>query len=145
MLTTLKQNTTDTLFVLTADHGHIDVKGYIDMYNETELLECLDRPLSMESRAISFKLKPNMEQKFLNIMKKFEKDFILIKADTLIEKGVFGNVDNELKEFLGDYIGVGTNTFKIARFNPDKFMFKGHHTALTEEEMYVPLIMIKSK
>ncbi|MBQ7307241.1 MAG: alkaline phosphatase family protein, partial [Clostridia bacterium] len=145
MLTNLKENTKDTLFVLTADHGHINVKGYIDLYNETELLDCLDRPLSMESRAISFKLKPNMEEKFLNIMKKFSEDITLMKASTLIEKGVFGNPDNELKEFLGDYIGIGTNTFKIARFNPDKFMFKGHHTSLTEEEMYVPLIMIKNK
>ncbi|MBQ7308313.1 MAG: alkaline phosphatase family protein [Clostridia bacterium] len=79
MLTNVKENTKDTLIVITADHGHIDVKGYVDLYEEKELLDCLARPLSMESRAISFKLKENCEQKFLSIMEKFSKDFKLVK------------------------------------------------------------------
>ena len=41
----------------------------------------------------------------------------------------------------GDFIAVGT-TDKIFKLSPRGHAFKGHHTALTEEEMEVPLILI---
>lgn len=139
-------NTKDTLLVLTADHGHFDVKGYIDLYKDESVMNCLERPLSMEPRATSYKLKPNKEKEFLKLMEKYKDDIFLVKSEELIQKGVFGNnVDEELKDFLGDYIGIGTNSFKLVRFCEDKIKFKGHHTSLTEEEMLVPLIFIKNK
>lgn len=138
------ENTTNTLIVVTADHGHIDVKGYINIFEDNAVMECLERPLSMESRAVSFKIKAEKEKEFLTAMEKYKDDLILYKAQYLIDKGVFGNPDAELKDMLGDYIGVGTKTFKVVRFFNEKFMFKGHHTALTEEEMYVPLIILKN-
>lgn len=145
MLKFVTENVTDTLLVLTADHGHIDVSETINIYEDRPLMECLARPLSMEPRAISFKLIKGKEEQFLKEMDKYSKDFTLLKADELINKGVFGNVDDELKDYLGDYIAIGTETNKIARFHKDKMIFKGHHTGMTEAEMYVPLIMIKVK
>ena len=143
---TIQKETDNTLIVITADHGHFDVQGYIDLYEDNEVMNCLARPMSMEPRATSFKIKDGMTEQFLYAMEKYKNDITLIKAEDLINKGVFGkNVDDELREYLGDYIGIGTDTYKIVIFHKDKIRFKGHHTGLSEREIYVPLIIIRSK
>jgi len=145
----LASNNPDSLFVITADHGHIDIKGFVDIYKDEEVMQLLDANLSLEPRAAAFRVKSGMKEKFKQAFSKYSADFNLIETSDLIEKGIFGKFDNSAhKEFLGDFIAVGTETNKMMVFADDKRYYKskspykGHHTGLTEAEMVVPLIIV---
>ena len=132
----------DTLIIITSDHGHIDVKGYVEFYNDKELNDMLECVPYLDARSPAFIVKKGKEKEFeLNFRKKYGKDFRLFKTEDLIEQNYFGERGNYGK-ILGDYIAVGTYTHKqfVAYENMPKF--KGHHTSLTEE-MLVPLILLK--
>lgn len=133
---------TDTLFIVTADHGQIDVGGIIALYKDTELTSMLEWPQFLEARATAFKVKPNCDKDFVEMFRrKYGSDFELFKVEDLIKENYFGgNLVNEHAKLLGDYIAVGT-TDKIMQLTPLSHDFKGHHTSLTEE-MEVPLIII---
>ena len=140
----LEKNVKDTLIVISADHGHIDIDGYIDIYNNTELMECLERPMTLEPRATSFKVKEDKKEEFVRLFNEdYKKDFKLFEVDYLIKKGVFGPYNEKNRDLLGDYIAVA-KTNKLLLFFENSNMFKGHHTSLTKE-MLVPLIIIDCK
>ena len=139
----LYNSTKDTLFIVTADHGQVDIDGYVEIYKDEEIMEMLEYYPFLEARAACFKLKKGMENKFEEVFtNKYGEDFVLFKSKELIEKGYFGNVGD--KAFLlGDYIAIGTYTHKQMLLTPVGPKFKGHHTSLTEE-MVVPLILINN-
>lgn len=135
----------DTLFIITADHGQIDVDGYIDIYKDKELLSMLEWPLSLEPRATAFKVKANRHREFVDVFnKKYGEDYELFTSKQLIEDNYFGgNIVNEHAKLLGDYIAI-CKTHKIFKLSELSNEYKGHHTSLTEE-MEVPLIFIGKK
>lgn len=138
----LKDEVDDTLIVITADHGQVDIDGYIEIYKNEELLSYLERPMTLEPRATSFKVKENKKEEFKKLFNKcYKKDFKLYDVDYLINKGVFGPINERNRELLGDYIAVCKNN-KQFLFKEDSNRFKGHHTSLTKE-MLVPLIIIE--
>ena len=133
----------DTLFVITADHGHVDIDGYIEIYKDKELLDLLEWPLFLEPRATGFKIKKGKEKQFEKLFKQhYSKDFKLYKTNHLINKGIFGPKTDNLK-LLGDYI-ANCKTNKQFLFSENSTHFKGHHTSLGKE-MLVPLIIIEGK
>lgn len=132
----------DTLIVVTADHGHVDIDGYIDIYKNKELIDCLKAPMYLEPRATAFKVKDDKKEQFKQIFNRcYQKDFKLFDVEYLIEKGVFGPFNNKNRDLLGDFIAV-CKTNKQFEFNESSNKFKGHHTSLTKE-MLVPLIIIE--
>ncbi len=137
----LSEKVSDTLFVITADHGQIDVGENIALYEDSELTALLKWPQYLEARATAFKIKDGSEDKFTTLFrKKYGEDFELFRTEDLIRQGYFGpNQEAEHASLLGDFIAVG-KTDKIFRLSPFGHIFKGHHTSLTEEEMFVPLI-----
>lgn len=141
----LAEQTPDTLFIVTADHGQIDVEGDVNLYEDDKLYGMLETLPYMEPRAIAFRVKQGVREEFAAYFKsKYSEDFELHESKELIERGFFGDVGDKA-HLLGDFIAIGTYTHKQAQFlPPDDFIFKGHHTSLTEE-MLVPLIMIGSK
>lgn len=139
----LINETKNTLFVITADHGQVDVKGYVEIYKDKTLNKMLKTPAFMEARAPAFLVKEGKEKEFETYFKKtYSKDFKLYKSSYLLKKGYFGKVGNK-QDLLGDYIAIGTNTNKQALLTPIHPHFKGHHTSLTKE-MLVPLILINN-
>ena len=133
----------NTLFVITADHGQIDVDGYIEIYKDKELLSMLEYPQFLEARATAFKVKPQFHKNFEKMFnEKYGEDFELVKSKELIKDNYFGGkiISNNAK-LLGDYIAIG-KTNKIIKLNENYENFKGHHTSLTAE-MVVPLILIE--
>ena len=139
----LHKSLDDTLIVITADHGHVDIDGYIDIYNNTELMNCLKTPMYLEPRATAFRVKEDKKEDFKKIFNKcYRKDFKLFGVDYLVKKGVFGPINNKNRDLLGDYIAV-CKTNKQFIFSASSNKFKGHHTSLTKE-MLVPLIIIES-
>jgi predicted AlkP superfamily pyrophosphatase or phosphodiesterase len=143
-------NNPSTLAVITADHGHIDLKGRVEIYKDEEIISCLASNLSLEPRAACFNIKPGFEQKFRNAFQKYSADFELFETKELIERNVFGTFKGDKhKQFLGNFIAIGKDTNKMLIFAENKGrkhgkILRGHHTGATETEMYVPLILVSS-
>ena len=139
----LYKNSNDTLFIITADHGQIDIEGYVDLYHDDKLMNMLKIYPYLDARAVSFLVKDQYKKEFEEYFNnKYKEDFILYKSKELVDMGVFGPTGSK-EELLGDYIAIGTYTNKIALLTPISKRFKGHHTSLTDE-MLVPLIVINN-
>ena len=133
----------DTLFIITADHGHTDVTGHINLYENKKLLDLLEVKPYLEARATAFKVKQGKNIEFEKLFKYcYGKDFKLYKTEKLLKKNYFGTI-TENKELLADYIAV-CKTNKIFRLTENHPYFKGHHTSLGSE-MFVPLIICSKK
>ncbi|MBE6563430.1 MAG: PglZ domain-containing protein [Ruminococcaceae bacterium] len=131
----------DTLFIITADHGQIDVEGYVEFYKDDILSDMLITPPFMEPRAAAFTVKEERRGDFEKYFpKKYGEDLMLFSTEELIEKGWFGPVGDKA-HLLGDHIAIGTYTHKQALLNSSDPCLLGHHTSLTEE-MEVPLIIL---
>ncbi len=134
------QNLSDTLLIVTADHGQVDVEGYLELYKDEELLSLLAAPPYMESRAAAFRVKQDCRQKFETLFRKnYGEDYELYESAALVEENYFGG-DGKNAALLGDYIAVG-KTNRILLLHERAHRHKGHHASLTAE-MFVPLIFI---
>lgn len=139
----LYNSTKDTIFIITADHGQIDVKGYIELYKDKKLMSMLKIYPFLDGRSPAFLVKDNMHEEFEEYFKsKYDKDFKLFKTSDLIKEGYFGDFGDKA-HLLGDFIASGTYTHKQVCLTPSHNHFLGHHTALTEE-MEVPLIILNN-
>ncbi len=133
----------DTLFIVTADHGMINIENEI-ITEYPDVMECLERMPSIEARAINMYIKAGMEKQFeYAFQKHFGDYFMLLKKEQVIEKGLFGNGNTHEKfnEMIGDYLGVAISNKAI--INNWYVSFKGHHAGITEEEMRIPLIIFE--
>lgn len=134
----------DTLIVISADHGQIDVEGYIEGYKDKELNDMLVYTPYLDARTPAFIVKNGKKKAFETLFRqRYGEDFKLYKSKDLIKKGFFGK-KGEYGYLLGDYIGIGTYTHKLFLSYKEMTRFKGHHTSLTEE-MEVPLIILAKK
>lgn len=131
----------DTLVIITADHGHINTvnKAIIDY---PDIYECLQRMPSMEARALNLFIRDGMETQFEEAFRKhFESDFILMSKAEVMEQKLLGHGRNHerLDEMLGDYLAVAISDTAIGNVPGGN---KGNHAGLTEAEMRIPLIAV---
>lgn len=142
----LQKETKDTLFIVSADHGQVDIEGYIDIAEDKELQSMLECPLYLDARSPAFKVKRGKKRLFQKLFnERYGKDYVLYKTRDLIKRGYFGD-RGEYGYLLGDFVASGTYTHKMfisPKDGEEMFYMKGHHTALTEE-MLVPLIIFNS-
>jgi len=138
---------TDTLVIVFADHGHVNVKPMF-LSDYPELAALLERGPSVEPRCCSFKVRAGSEARFERLFKKhFGKHFTLFSAAEVLEKQLFGDGETPAPNFraaIGDYIAVAVS---------DRFILKDRtlhvhtstHAGITDDEMLVPLILINCK
>ena len=136
----------DTLLIVTADHGHIDIENlYLEDY--PQLLIMLAKETSLEPRAVNFFIKEGMVDAFAAEFNELLGDkFKLMPRSEVFSTGLFGafpqhpNVDLA----IGDFIAIATDRYALLDDRNDP-AFKGHHAGMTEREMLVPLILIDCK
>ncbi|MCK5758537.1 MAG: alkaline phosphatase family protein [Clostridiales bacterium] len=141
----------DTLIIISADHGHIDIKKDVFLNEIPELDECLMRPPSIEPRAASIFVKPGMSKRFAELFDKhLGNDFLLFSKQKVLDIGLFGpgSMHPLFNDFVGDFMAVATGG-TLLRYQipggPTPVKFLSHHAGLTAAEMLVPLIIIKSR
>lgn len=138
---------TDSLVIITADHGHINVEP-INLTLDLKLNSMLKRRPSNDARAITFSVLDDKRKEFVNHFNELYKDsYILYDSNEFINKGFLGDTSKSklnprIKDFLGDYIAVAISN-KYFEYNDDFAGFKSHHAGMTGEEMITPLIIIK--
>lgn len=131
----------DTLLIVTADHGHINIKNNL-LTDYPDLTECLVRMPSMEPRALNLFVKEEMKDRFKSAFNEhFGDEFILLTKEELLQKQLLGSGQNhpKLERMLGDFLAIAIGDTEI--LNTGK-KFKGSHAGLTEDEMTIPLIAI---
>lgn len=141
----LSNKLTDTIIFVVADHGHHNVENlYIKDYPDVE--ECLLRNTSLEPRAVNFFIKPDKKDLFVKLFNKyFSKDFDLYPMEEVLASKLFGDgKENEIiKDTLGDYLAIGKTDKTLLYVGSEAF--KSHHAGYTDDEILVPLILVKTK
>lgn len=136
-----------TLFILTADHGHLDVDRneyvYLSRYPFIKK-RLLMQPVGEFRAAYLFvkhgsveELKEYMENKFPSL--------IVFRSEDALKNGLFGSIKKgkDIKERVGDLIVVpeGKGAFVYLE---EPILLKGRHGGMTKTEMLVPLILMRN-
>ena len=139
---------TNTLLIISADHGHRDIEKVYDILYMEDIQDCLMLPPSIESRCTTFWVKEEKKIEFERLFKeKFGEDFILYTKEEFLKKNVlgFGNKHKKIDDFIGNYISLSIKgaSFKLGTYiSKEKPEKRSTHCGLSCEEMEVPLIII---
>lgn len=139
----------DTIVIISADHGHKNIEKWYTLLDYPQIQECLIMPASLESRCITFWVKENMREVFVErFNKEFSSEFLLLTKEELLEKNIlgFGEKHPKIDDFIGNYIAlsISSSIIRLETFLADgKPVKKSTHCGLTKEEMEVPLIVVE--
>ena len=133
----------DTIVFVIADHGHMNCE-YVHLDDCSELVDMMDREISLEQRTISFKVKEGFKDKFETLFnEKFGEYFSLYSVDEVIESKLFGEGEENVlfRDALGDFVAISENNNKCLTYS-DWTHFKSNHAGYMDDEILVPLIVI---
>ena len=142
---------TNTLLIITSDHGFIDTppERIIKLEDHPKMKECLTVPLCCAGRITYCYVRPIKTKQFETYVKnKLSKYCYIFKSQELIDKNYFGLFKPNPKLFdrVGDYILIFKENYiikdEIPRKKKKKKQSIGHHGGISKEEMIVPLILI---
>lgn len=139
----LSERLTDTLLIVTADHGLINTTTY-DLAAMPEIADCLVIPPSIEGRAAAFYVKPHKRNAFERAFRaRFGGEFLLLSREEIYRTGIFGRGARHPKfdDFIGDYVACATGDASVTYNVPgiEGHHLIGMHAGLTEDEMLVPV------
>lgn len=139
----------DTTLIITADHGLIDTdkSKTIFLNDYPDIYDMLSLPLCGEPRTVYCYVHPHKTAEFESLVKKkLEFCCDLYESSALLEKGAFGlyEAHSMLKHRIGDYTLIMKDNYIIRDklFNERKIAMIGNHGGISEDERYVPLILI---
>ena len=142
---------TDTVVIVSADHGHKDIKNTYSILDLKEIQDCIVMPASLESRVVTFWVKPDKKEKFERFFKdKFKNEFILFTKKEFLDRNLlgYGVKHPKIDDFIGDYIAIAISDSIIkleTNISKQKANKKSTHCGFTPNEMEVPLILIDCK
>ncbi len=139
----------NTLFIVTADHGFIDTEpNRVITINDHPLLQdCLAAPLCGEPRLAYAYVKPDKQSQFVDyIDQHFQNEMMLLRSEELISQPAFGlgAPHPHLAQRIGDYTLVMKENYVIKDWldSESYFFHRGVHGGVSDKEMDVPLIAI---
>lgn len=148
LLNTLKAKASNTLIIVSADHGLTDIETvYLNDYEA--ITQCLVMPPTIEPRCASFFLHQDKKDAFVKAFEDtFDNDYTLMSKEEFLDSGYLGHYSAHPKtiDFIGDYVAIATGN-KILKYRTlnltTEHHFKAHHAGLTSEEMLIPLIIME--
>lgn len=146
MRTLIESLDDDTIVVVTADHGQIDIDE-IELWNYQDIIDTFEHKPSIEARATAFFIKDGMKEAFAKAFNKhFGDSFILYTSEDFLNAHYLGHAKEhpKLKEFLGDFFSVAIDKYSF-KLSDSKRAFKAQHAGLTKDEMLIPLILFSPK
>lgn len=144
----------DVSLIITADHGLIDYKqeDIIRLADHSDLSKMLTVPLCGEARVAYCYVKPDQAKNFERYVKTYFKKYCWIeKSRDIIKDGWFGPYDgnDNIRDRVGDYVLIMKKNYVIQDSvigEPQMaHLFKACHSGISDDEVCVPLIVIRSK
>ncbi|MFW5913825.1 MAG: alkaline phosphatase family protein, partial [Bacillota bacterium] len=136
-----KKAGSNTLFIVTADHGLIDVEP-INILDYHDICSTMRALPANEPRMTSFFIKPDKQEYFMRFFNEhFANDYDLYTKQEFLQKGLLGHGKKSplVDHTLGDFIAVA-KTNKFFKLSEAK-KHKAHHAGPTPDEMQVPLVL----
>lgn len=140
----------DTLLVVTADHGFVDIApgNKIDINQHPQLLQMLSLPLCGEPRMAYCYVRAARARDFESyVNENFGHAVALFPSRQILDEGWFGLGEPypELLARLGDYVLVAKEGYALVQRLPHETPLRhiGFHGGLSGAEMRVPLVMIR--
>ena len=141
----------NTLVIATADHGIIDSgPDYcIELEQHPELQDMLTMPLTGERRMAYCYIDGDRQSDFKHyVLDNFNEQLQILDSKQLIDQHFFGlgTPHPQLHHRVGDYTLAMNNNMTIMDTVPGerRFYHIGTHGGLSEQEMYVPLILVEA-
>ena len=135
----------DTIIFVIADHGHLKV-DHIFLDNYPDIVACLKRNTSIEPRAVNFFIKDDKKEEFVELFNKYFKDYFdLCPKDEIIKAKLFGDGEENsvYRDALGDYLAIAKSNKDIIYGGSRPFV--SQHAGYTDDEIFVPLVLIKKR
>ena len=143
----LVSGVSDTLFLITADHGHMDSRN-LCILDYPEVTECLVRMPSIEPRTLNLFVKKEYLEAFPGIFRKYFGDgFLLLTREEALGRKLFGTGKDRpgLRDMIGDYVAVAVSDCSIFNTHYEARSMPGGHAGLTAEEIRIPLIAVDGR
>ncbi|MGC8820194.1 MAG: alkaline phosphatase family protein [Fervidobacterium sp.] len=141
----------DTLFVITSDHGMIQIPGSNNYFLKSTdpFNKLLSSPPGGEMRMMYFYLSKRTNFEFLRAYfeENFPKTVNFMSAKEAVEKGLFGNgrTHPELFNRIGDAIMIARENYAFTYlYGGGEERLNGMHGGLTQEELFVPAVFIRN-
>ena len=138
----------DTLFILTADHGFVDIESectvYLNAYSEAYAM--LSQPLCGEPRAAYCYVRGESVDTFANFVQKNLAEVVELRSSqSLIDENYFGlgEMHPQLRNRIGDFTLLAKDGFAIKDKIDGEVSYTqiGMHGGMSAAEMYVPLVV----
>jgi predicted AlkP superfamily pyrophosphatase or phosphodiesterase len=141
---------TNTIVIVTADHGMIDVKDqnkiYLDEY--PKIKDYLSMPMSGDMFIKYCYVKADKAKEFEKLVKKKLSRYCTIhKSSKLVKNNYFGigKTNPKLLDRIGDYTLIAKEGYMVDELVLGQAKgadFIGMHSGISKDEMYVPLIVV---
>lgn len=139
----------DTLVMLTADHGFIDTtkQSRLQLGDMPVLQRCLQVPLCGEPRLVHCHVRHDERQTFTDYVRdELGHAAVLYPSCDLIDLGLYGQGEAhpELASRVGDYTLVMKDNYILTQRLPGEGPLDliGHHGGLSRDEIAVPLVVV---
>ena len=137
----------DTLFILLADHGHVNTK-YFDMCEHEDIYSLLDKKITLEKRTPGFFVKKGKEAEFAELFNKYYgKYFELLSREEALKIKLFGEGKPApgVEDVFGDFVAISTGGYAIFASKELTVIdnYPGHHAGGTKEERLIDISVFK--
>ena len=143
---TAKQLSKDSMMIIVADHGQIDTdSSKFIILKDSKYEKYLKMYIYLDPRAAGFDIKDEYKEEFeKEFIDDFENDFVLLNKQQILDTKLFGYNENNPKflDFLPDYLAIGKTDKLLYAITPGK-NYKGHHTGISDDEVYIPIVIYK--
>lgn len=141
-----RRGRSDTLMLITADHGHIYTPNQpeFELRNHPRLLDCFTMIPSGEARLPFVFLRPNREEQFMRYLEDtWPGQFLPVPAQQAIQAGLFGSHTpyERLADRVGDFIIIPQGDAYWWFGNRDNPLL-GRHGGMSKIEMQSPLLSL---
>jgi len=135
------------LLIITADHGQTATppERAVRLSDHPVLQQTLLLPPAGEPRAAYLYVRPGQAETLrAYVAKRLPDRFLLVEMEQALAAGLFGpeKPTPELRARLGDFLLLARNDSRLI-VEEKKVPIHGHHGSLTQEEMLVPLLMVR--
>lgn len=148
MVDKLTKKNPDTLFLIIADHGLMDVTT-VHVFEHKDFVDTFIHQPSFEGRTTTFFIKEDRKKEFEQLFDKYYGEhFMLLTKDEVLESNMFGEgkINKNALKYIGDYVSLSKDSyfFDLNKVQTKDDIFVAHHAGYTKEEMEIDVSVFNS-